>query len=123
MHHSPVAKMAEDSFSTGSVEASVTPRRGGSSGTHDSKSATTSPNMRTWLLTPRRGPLGRSVGQNLLTSFDTFENVALMGWGSGDPEPHPGRWWGSLDDRIDVMGSTGPRKSEDDHPLQAHLGG
>ena len=41
--------------------------------------------------------------------MDTFENVALMGWGAGDPEPAPATYsWDSLDSRVDVMGSTVP---------------
>jgi hypothetical protein len=47
--------------------------------------------------------------KRLLTSMGTFQNVALMGWGSGDPEPRPGVFsWGSLDSGVAVMGQTVP---------------
>jgi hypothetical protein len=47
--------------------------------------------------------------KSLLTSMDTFQNVALMGWGSADPEPSPGVYnLASLDSEVDVMGATVP---------------
>lgn len=47
--------------------------------------------------------------KSLLTSMDSFQNVALMGWGADDPEPSPGRYqWASLDNEVDVMGATVP---------------
>jgi hypothetical protein len=47
--------------------------------------------------------------QRLLTSTNTFQNVALMGWGANDPEPSPGAFgWDSLDSRVNVMGATVP---------------
>ena len=47
--------------------------------------------------------------KRLLTSMDTFQNVALMGWGSDDPEPSPGDYdFASLDSEVDVMGATVP---------------
>ena len=43
----------------------------------------------------------------LLSSMDTFQNVALMGWGAGDPEPSPGSYaWGTLDSLVDAMADT-----------------
>src|SRR5271169_6394599 len=35
-------------------------------------------------------PAAVASAESLLTSMDTFQNVALMGWGSDDPEPSPG---------------------------------
>jgi hypothetical protein len=47
--------------------------------------------------------------ERLLTSMDTFQNAALMGWGSDDPEPSPGHYdFASLDSEVDVMGATVP---------------
>lgn len=54
-------------------------------------------------------PAAVSSAKRLLTSLDTFQNVALMGWGAGDPEPRPGTYrWSSLDNRVEAMGSTVP---------------
>ena len=54
-------------------------------------------------------PAAVASAKNLLTSMDTFQNVALMGWGSDDPEPSPGVFsWDSLDSGVEVMGSTVP---------------
>jgi hypothetical protein len=47
--------------------------------------------------------------KSLLRSLQPMQNVALMGWGAGDPEPTPGVYqWGSLDSRVEVMGQTVP---------------
>ena len=35
-------------------------------------------------------PKAVASAKKLLSSMDTFQNVALMGWGSADPEPSPG---------------------------------
>ncbi len=54
-------------------------------------------------------PSAVASAKKLLTSMDTFQNVALMGWGSGDPEPSPGHYnLSSLDGEVDVMGATVP---------------
>jgi hypothetical protein len=47
--------------------------------------------------------------KRLLRSLQTVQDVALMGWGTGDPEPSPGLYqWASLDSRVEVMGQTVP---------------
>jgi hypothetical protein len=44
-----------------------------------------------------------------LRSRQAVQDVALMGWGTGDPEPQPGVYqWASLDSRVEVMGQTVP---------------
>lgn len=54
-------------------------------------------------------PAAVTSAEQLLRSLGTFQNVALMGWGAGDPEPTPGRYdWASLDSRVDVMAATVP---------------
>ncbi|HTZ09489.1 MAG TPA: hypothetical protein VMB72_10470, partial [Acidimicrobiales bacterium] len=54
-------------------------------------------------------PAAVASAERLLRAMDTVQNVALMGWGAGDPEPSPGTYaWTSLDDRVEVMGSTVP---------------
>lgn len=54
-------------------------------------------------------PKAVSSATRLLTSLDTFQDTALMGWGEGDPEPSPGRYeWSSLDARVELMGHTVP---------------
>jgi hypothetical protein len=54
-------------------------------------------------------PKAVASAKSLLTSMDTFQNVALMGWGSDDPEPSPGVYnLASLDSEVDVMGATVP---------------
>ena len=54
-------------------------------------------------------PSAVASAESLLTSMGTFQNVALMGWGAGDPEPSPGTYaWDSLDSRVEVMGTTVP---------------
>lgn len=50
----------------------------------------------------------RSAGA-LLRALRAPQNVHLMGFGAGDPEPVPGRYaWSSLDARVRVMGRTVP---------------
>jgi hypothetical protein len=35
-------------------------------------------------------PTAVASAKSLLTSMGSFQNAALMGWGTDDPEPHPG---------------------------------
>jgi hypothetical protein len=54
-------------------------------------------------------PQAVASAESLLQGMDTVQDVALMGWGAGDPEPTPGQYsWTSLDTRVSVMGATVP---------------
>lgn len=53
-------------------------------------------------------PAVANAARSLLTNVAKFQNVHIMGWGTLNPEPEPGRFeWSSLDRRMALIRSTG----------------
>jgi hypothetical protein len=59
-------------------------------------------------LRPDADPAAAASAAALIQASMTYQNVSIMGWGSDNPEPSPGRFdWSSLDARIQQIQATG----------------
>jgi hypothetical protein len=59
-------------------------------------------------LNPQDPPRALNRGKAILASTTGYQDQALMGWGTFNPEPSPGKYnWGSLDRRMKLISSTG----------------